>query len=71
MTIVLNILPMLFPKASEKVERKIHEKMSESISRQDEGRQSRVRVFFPWKAMLVVSIVLTVIVNLVGFVAAG
>ena len=62
---------MLFPKASEKVERKIHEKMSESISRQDEGRQPRVRVFFPWKAMLVVSIVLTVIVNLVGFVAAG
>lgn len=71
LTIVLNILPMLFPKASEKVERKIHEKMSESISRQDEGRQPRVRVFFPWKAMLVVSIVLTVIVNLVGFVAAG
>lgn len=71
LTVLINLLPMLFPKSSEKVERKIHEKISESISKQNEGNQPRVRVFFPWKAMLVASLVLTVVVNLVGFVAAS
>jgi len=70
LTVLLNVLPMLFPKSSEKVERKVHEKISESIARQEEGSQPRVRVFFPWKAMLLVSLVLTVVVNLVGFFAA-
>lgn len=69
LTLLLNILPILFPKSSEKVERKVHEKISESIRRQ-EGNQPRVRVFFPWKAMLFASLVLTVVVNLVGFFAA-
>ena len=71
LTVLINLLPMLFPKSSEKVERKIHEKISESISKQSEGQRPRVRVFFPWKAMLVASLVLTVVVNLVGFVAAS
>jgi len=62
LTILINVLPMLFPKSSERVERKVHEKM--------EGNQPRVRVFFPWKAMLIASLVLTVVVNLVGFFAA-
>lgn len=69
LTVLLNLLPMLFPKSSEKVERKVHEKISESIARQEEGKQPRVRVFFPWKAMLIASLVLTVVVNLVGFFA--
>lgn len=69
LTILINVLPMLFPKSSEKVERKVHEKISESIARQKEGNQPRVRVFFPWKAMLIASLVLTVVVNVVGFVA--
>ncbi len=69
LTILLNVLPMLFPKSSEKVERKVHEKITESLARQDEGKQPRVRVFFPWKAMLIASLFLTVVVNLVGFVA--
>jgi len=70
LTLLINILPMLFPKSSEKVERKVHEKISESIRRQEDGNQPRVRVFFPWKAMLFASLVLTVVVNLVGFFAA-
>jgi len=69
LTVLLNVLPILFPKSSEKVERKIHEKISESIARQEQGEQPRVRVFFPWKAMLIASLLLTVVVNLIGFVA--
>ena len=71
LTVLLNLLPMLFPKSSEKVERRVHEKISESIARQAEGKQPRVRVFFPWKAMLIASLVLTVVVNVVGFIAAS
>lgn len=71
LTVLLNLLPMLFPKSSEKVERRVHEKISESIARQEEGKQPRVRVFFPWKAMLIASLVLTVVVNVVGFIAAS
>ncbi len=70
LTILINVLPMLFPKSSEKVERKVQEKINESIARQQEGNQPRVRVFFPWKAMLIASLVLTVVVNLIGFFAS-
>ena len=70
LTILINVLPMLFPKSSEKVERSVHKKISESIARREEGNQPRVRVFFPWKAMLIASLVLTVVVNVVGFIAA-
>lgn len=70
LTILLNVLPMLFPKSSEKVERKVHEKISESLAKQEDGSQPRVRVFFPWKAMLIASLILTVVVNVVGFLAA-
>lgn len=66
LTVLINVLPMLFPKSSEKVERKVHEKLNESIARKQEGNQPLVRVFVPWKAMLIVSLVLTVMVNLVG-----
>jgi len=69
LTVLLNVLPMIFPKSSQKVERKVHEKISESLAQQEEGNQPRVRVFFPWKAMLIASLVLTVVVNLIGFFA--
>lgn len=69
LTVLINIVPMLFPKSSEKVERKVQEKISESIARKKEGNSPVVRVFFPWKAMLIASLVLTVVVNLVGFFA--
>ncbi len=70
LTILLNVLPMLFPKASAKVERKVHEKMTEAVAKQEDGTQPRVRVFFPWKAMLLASVVLTVLVNVVGLFAS-
>lgn len=70
LTLLINVLPMLFPRSSEKVERKVHEKITESLERQEQGNQPRVRVFFPWKAMLIASLVLTVMVNVVSFIAS-
>lgn len=69
LTILLNLLPMLFPKAAEKVERKIVEKMQESHSDRIDPNTPKVKVFFPWKAMVLISIGLTVLVNLVSFMA--
>jgi len=66
LTIAINVLPMLFPKSSRKVERRIHEQIEEAFERKERGEGPRVQVFFPWKAMLIISIVLTVVVNLIG-----
>lgn len=69
LTLLVNLLPMLFPRAAQKAERKIQQTVNESLERQERGEQPRIKVFFPWKAMLIASIVLTVLVNLVGFFA--
>jgi len=70
LTVLINVLPRLMPNASRKIERNIHEKIEQAFSEDDErkanGDKPRIRVFFPWKAMLVISVVLTVLVNLIG-----
>lgn len=33
-------------------------------------RRGGVQVFFPWKAMIIISVVLTVLVNAVGYFAS-
>ncbi len=72
LTVLINVLPRLMPNASRKLERNIHEKIEQAFAEDDErkavGNKPRVRVFFPWKVMLAVSIILTVLVNLAGFV---
>ena len=67
LTIVLNVLPLLFPNAANKLQRKIEENARRTIEQHEDNNQPRVKVFFPWKAMLIGSIVLTVLVNLIGF----
>ena len=69
LTVLINVLPWFFPKAARKAEREIHKKIGESIEKAEQEHGPRVKVFFPWKAMLVVSLVLTVLVNLVGYFA--
>jgi len=73
LTVLINVLPRLFPNQSRKVENNIHKKIEEAFQedelRREEGSGPRVKVFFPWKSMLVISIVLTVLVNLVGIFA--
>lgn len=71
-TIALNVLPRLFPnqarKAEERVSRSIEEGWTNGPDRTDRPGPS-VRVFFPWKAMVIGSIVLTVLVNVFGRLA--
>jgi len=69
LTLALNILPMLFPNAAAKAERKIVEKMQETHKNRIDPSTPKVRVFFPWKAMLALSILLTIAVNVIGIIA--
>lgn len=71
LTLLLNLAPMVFPKSSQKIEKKVHDKLNETLANQDAGNSPKVRVFFPWKAMLIISLVLTVLVNLIGFFSRG
>ena len=69
LTLALNLLPMLFPNAAGKAERKMVEKMQEMHTDRIDPSTPKVKVFFPWKTMLLASVVLTVAVNLVGLIA--
>jgi len=69
LTLAINLLPMLFPNAAAKAERKIVEKMQETHEDRVNPNTPKVRVFFPWKAMILISIGLTIAVNLVSFLA--
>jgi hypothetical protein len=62
LTVVLNLVLWLFPGAG----RRLGEAVTRLVERSDkqEGADpGRVRVFFPWKAMLIASIVLTIAIN--------
>ncbi|MEE9309508.1 MAG: hypothetical protein V3U64_00660 [Cocleimonas sp.] len=67
LTIVLNVLPLLFPNTADKMQKKIEENARRAIEQHEDNNQPRVKVFFPWKAMLIGSVVLTVLVNLVSY----
>ena len=69
LTALINVLPWFFPKAMQKVERDIHKTIGESIERAEQHPGFRVKVFFPWKTMLIVALVLTALVNVVGYFA--
>lgn len=69
LTLALNFLPALFPNAAEKAERKIVEKMQETHADRVDPNTPKLRVFFPWKTMLIASLFLTVLVNLIGILA--
>jgi len=69
LTLALNFLPMLFPNTAAKAERKIVEKMQQTHENRIDPNTPKVRVFFPWKAMMIMSIVLTIAVNLIGMIA--
>jgi hypothetical protein len=65
LTVLLNVLPLIFPNAATKLQRKIEENARQAIEQHEDDNQPRVKVFFPWKGMLIGSIVLTVLVNLI------
>ena len=64
LTLALNLIPRLFPNASQRTMERVQEKLEEQHKRVETGERPRVQVFFPWKMMLLASIVLTVFLNL-------
>lgn len=60
LTVVLNVALHLFPRAGDELGRRLTD-FATRAPHEDDGRP--VRVFFPWKAMLVGSLVLTILVN--------
>lgn len=58
LTIVLNVALRVFPGAGDRAARRLEKAFEPG----DHGR--RIRVWFPWKGMLVASVALTVALNL-------
>ncbi|WP_298917733.1 hypothetical protein [uncultured Algimonas sp.] len=69
LTVALNLLPALFPDAAARAERKLMEAVQSQHADRTDPNTPRVKLFFPWKAMLIGSVALTVLVNLVGLLA--
>jgi len=69
LTLLLNFLPLLFPNFAHNTMRKIEESARRSIEQHEDDNQPRVKVFFPWKGMLIGSVILTILVNLISILA--
>ena len=70
LTLALNVLPLIFPNASTKIQKKLEDNAKRAIEQHEDKNLPRVKVLFPWKAMLIASIVLTILVNLIGWLAS-
>ena len=64
LTMLLNVGLRAFPHAGHRVARSLARLASPDIA-DARGQDRRVRVFVPWKAMILASVVLTILVNLV------
>lgn len=69
LTLLLNLLPLLFPNQAANLQRKVEEHARRSIEQHEDQNQPNVKIFFPWKAMIIISIILTVLVNVVSFLS--
>lgn len=69
LTVLLNLLPLIFPNFAANTMRKLEESARRTIEQHEDDNQPRVKVFFPWKGMLIGSVILTVLVNLVRLFA--
>jgi hypothetical protein len=68
LTVVVNLVLWLFPGAGRRMSDGF-ERLAQDADRASAGGSSRVRVIVPWKAMLIVSIVLTIALNLLLMLA--
>jgi len=64
LTVVVNIVLWLFPGLGDRIARSF-ERLAARAPGEARKDDRRVRVFVPWKAMIVASLVLTIVVNLV------
>jgi hypothetical protein len=62
LTIVLNVVIRAFPNASDRAARRLAELSVPRPDRSDSDR--RTRVIVPWKAMIIGSLLLTIVLNL-------
>ena len=69
LTVLLNLLPLIFPNFAANTMRKLEESARRKIEQHEDDNQPSVKVFFPWKGMLIGSVILTVLVNLVRLFA--
>ncbi len=69
LTVFLNVLPLIFPKSADKAKRRIQDSVTKSVEAAERGERGRIQLFFPWKAMVIGSIVLTILANAVGYFA--
>jgi hypothetical protein len=69
LTLLVNLLPLLFPKSSQRAKDKIVESVQAQREAAERGEKPRVQVFFPWKWMLIGSVVLTILINVIAAVA--
>ena len=66
LTVVLNVGLRAFPKAGDRAAERLQQSLDQ---RSGQPSGPRVKVFFPWKAMLIGSLVLTVLVNLASWLS--
>ena len=64
LTVLLNLGLRMFPNASDRAARSVAQRTAPSGGDRWTGDR-RVKVYFPWRAMLIGSLVLTILLNLV------
>ncbi len=69
LTLLLNFLPLVFPNFAATTMRKLEESARRTIDQHEDDNQPRVKVFFPWKGMLIGSVILTILVNVIRMFA--
>jgi hypothetical protein len=64
LTLILNVALRVFPRGGERVEEALDRAIEATKPRHAEPAGSRVRVVFPWRLVLIGSLLLTVLLNL-------
>jgi hypothetical protein len=64
LTVLLNVALRMFPDASDRAARRLAEFATPNLDDASENDR-RVRVFVPWKAMIIGSVILTIVINVV------
>jgi hypothetical protein len=63
LTIVVNVVLWLFPHGARRLHESLGRLANERPADRDEDQPSRMRVIFPWRLMIIGSLVLTVVAN--------
>lgn len=70
LTVVMNVGLRAFPTAGRRLARRVLERPSPLGDGDDDYvRHNRVRVIVPWRAMIIASVVLTIVINLVWWLS--